>query len=123
MCYPESDKNILLVYSKSPHSQKISIDSAIPELEKDYSITNMHIFMCFGSARGSTSYELGHITKEAKHEIYQIQGDEKAHLLYDLSVKQGIIFTQMDGAYYMWELQGIKKVEDLYEFADSLYII
>lgn len=121
--YPESDNNLLLVYSKSPSSQRISIQSIIPKMEKDYSITDMDSYLCFGSAEGIATHVFTHITKEAKHKVYKIHGGEKAHLLYDLSTEQGVIFVRMDGAYYMWELQGIKKIEDLYEFADSLYII
>ena len=33
--YPESDNNLLLMYSKSPSSQRISIQSIIPKMEKD----------------------------------------------------------------------------------------
>lgn len=121
--YPVSDNNLLLAYSKNSDFQRISIQSAMPKLEKGYSITDMNIYMCFGSDESSASFVFNHLTKEAEHEIYKIQGGEEAHILYDLSVKQGIIIVRMDGAYYMWELQGIKKVEDLYEFADSLCII
>lgn len=121
--YPESDNNLLLVYSKSPSTQRISIQSIIPKMEKNYYITDMNIYLCLGSAEGSATYVFEPITKEAKHKVYKIHGGEKAHLLYDLSIAQGIVFVRMDGAYYMWELQGIKKIEDLYEFADSLYII
>ena len=121
--YPESDNNLLLVYSKSPSTQRISIQSIIPKMEKNYYITDMNIYLCLGSAEGSATYVFEPITKEAKHKVYKIHGGEKAHLLYDLSIEQGIVFVRMDGAYYMWELQGIKKIEDLYEFADSLYII
>lgn len=121
--YPESDNNLLLVYSKSPSSQRISIQSIIPKMETDYSITDMDSYLCFGSAEDIATHVFTHITKEAKHKVYKIHGGEKAHLLYDLSTEQGVIFVRMDGAYYMWELQGIKKIEDLYEFADSLYII
>nr|WP_317362727.1 hypothetical protein [uncultured Blautia sp.] len=121
--YPESDNNLLLVYSKSPSSQRISIQSIIPKMEKNYSITDMDSYLCFGSAEDIATHVFTHITKEAKHKVYKIHGGEKAHLLYDLSTEQGVIFVRMDGAYYMWELQGIKKIEDLYEFADSLYII
>lgn len=121
--YPESDNNLLLVYSKTPSAQRISIQSIIPKMEKGYSITDMDSYLCFGSAEVIATHVFTHITKEAKHEVYKIQGGEKAYLLYDLSTEQGVIFVRVDGAYYMWELQGIKKIEDLYEFADSLYII
>lgn len=121
--YPESANNLLLVYSKSPSAQRISIQSIIPKMEKDYSITDMESYLCFGSAEGIFTHVFTHITEEAKHKVYNIHGGEKAHLLYDLSTEQGVIFVRMDGAYYMWELQGIKKIEDLYEFADSLYIM
>ena len=121
--YPERDNNLLLVYSKSPSTQRISIQSIIPKMEKNYYITDMNIYLCLGSAEGSATYVFEPITKEAKHKVYKIHGGEKAHLLYDLSIEQGIVFVRMDGAYYMWELQGIKKIEDLYEFADSLYSI
>lgn len=121
--YPESDNNLLLIYSKGSSSQRISIQSIIPKMEKDYSITDMNSYLCFGSEEVIATHVFTHITKETKHEVYKIQGGEKAHLLYDLSTEQGVIFVRMDGAYYIWELQGIKKIEDLYEFADSLYII
>ena len=71
----------------------------------------------------STYFHPEYHTKNGKGLFYNRHGGEKAHLLYDLSTEQGVIFVRMDGAYYMWELQGIKKIEDLYEFADSLYII
>lgn len=41
--------------------------------------------------------------------------------MYDLSKKKGAVFVRMDGAFYVWELGGIKVLDDLYEFADSIH--
>ena len=95
--YPESDNNLLLVYSKSPSTQRISIQSIIPKMEKNYYITDMNIYLCLGSAEGSATYVFEPITKEAKHKVYKIHGGEKAHLLYDLSIEQGIVFVRICG--------------------------
>lgn len=118
--YPESDKNFLLLYNTAGN-RTVSIQGVKAKLEKDYQITYMDIYMCFGPQTDRTRYSLQNISDEAEHVIYEIAEGEEAHLLYDLSVGTGTVFVRMDGAFYVWELEGIRSLEDLYEFADSIH--
>ncbi len=115
--YPESDKNFLAGYDT--HSGTIRVMGVIPDIGKNYYILHREICLCFEPY--VIRYSFYQITDEAEHEIYEIVGGEQAHLFYDLSKKKGTVLIRLDGAYYMWELAGIKTVDDLYEFADSLY--
>ena len=120
MIYPVSDKNFLLLYN-TVGNRTVSIQGVKAKLEKDYEVTYMDIYLCFGPETDRTRYSLQNITDEADHVIYEIAEGEEAHLLYDLSVKKGAVLVRMDGAFYVWELKGIKKLEELYEFADSIH--
>lgn len=116
--YPENEKNFLLVYNAN--GPTISIDGVIPKLEKNYKILHTNSYLClFKTDRARCS--LRNITDEAKHELYEIDSRTEAHLLYDLTVGKATIFVQVEGAYYVWELEGITTLDDLHEFADSLY--
>lgn len=121
--YPESDKNFLLLYDDDAKERNISIRGVCPELGKNYRISGMYIYLYFGSATGRVRPTLREITEEAKHETYEIAGGEQAHFLYDLTVGKAEIFVRKEGAYYEWQLDGIESLDDLYEFADSIYWI
>lgn len=116
--YPESNRNILLVYSD--RERTVSIRGVRPKLERDYKISDMYIYLCFGPQTDHVRYSLREITEEVQYEAYEIAGGEKAHLLYDLAVKKAVIIVRKEGAYYEWELEGITDLDDLYEFADSI---
>ena len=119
LIYPESDKNFFLLYNTAGN-RTVSIQGVKAKLEKDYQITYMDIYLCFGPETDHARYSLQNITDEADHMLYEVAGGEEAYLLYDLSVEKGTVFVRMDGAFYVWELKGIKDLEDLYEFADSI---
>lgn len=118
--YPESDKNFALLYNNDGRSRTVSIYGVDPKPWKDYYISYMNIYMCFGPQTDRARYSLQNITDEADYVTYEITGGEQAHLMYDLSKKKGVVFVRMEGAFYVWELQGIEVLDDLYGFADSL---
>lgn len=119
--YPESNHNFVLMYDSHARARTVSIHGAAPKLEKDYSISYMNIYICFGPATDRARYSLRGITDEADHVTYEIAEGEQAHLLYDMSKKKGAVFVRLDGAFYVWELEGIKELGHLYEFADSIH--
>lgn len=121
--YPQSDRNFLLLYDDDARERNISILGVCPELEKNYQISGVNTYLYFGSGTGHVRPTLREVTKEAKHETYEVAGGEQAHLLYDLTVGKAEIFVRRQGAYYAWELEGIESLDDLYEFADSLHWI
>lgn len=119
--YPESDQNFVLIYDNAARSRTVSIHGVDPKLGKDYSISYMNIYLCFGPQTDRARYSLRNITDEADYVTYEIAEGEQAYLLYDLSKKTGAVFVRMDGAFYVWELEEIKNLDDLYEFADSIH--
>ncbi len=80
-----------------------------------------HNFVLMYDSHARARYSLRDITDEADHVTYEIAEGEQAHLLYDMSKKKGAVFVRLDGAFYVWELEGIKELGDLYEFADSIH--
>lgn len=119
--YPKSDKNFLLLYDGDARERNISILGVCPELEKNYQISGVHIYLYFGSVTGHVRPTLREITEEIQYETYEVAGGEQAHFLYDLTVGKAEIFVRKEGAYYEWELEGITNLDDLYEFADSIH--
>lgn len=118
--YPESNRNFILIYDNNSRTRNVSIFGVKPEIEKDYQISYMQIYLCYGPETDRARYSLQNITEEACQETYEIIDGEQAHLMYDLSVGKGVIFVRMEGAFYVWGLEGIEKQDDLYEFADSI---
>lgn len=121
--YPEGNQNFMLLYDNGSRTRTVSIWGVNPRLEKDYQVSYMHIYLCFGPETDRARYSLQDITDEANYVTYEISNGEQAHLMYDLSIGKGVIFVRMDGAFYVWELEGIKNLDDLYEFADSIHWI
>lgn len=115
--YPESDRNLLLLYNSREATATVS--SAHPSIGKNYQISDMKIYLCFGTDDHYRS-TLSGITDEINHEIYQLNIGEEAHLLYDLSVGKAMVIVRTTGAYYAWKLENVSSEADLYEFADSL---
>ncbi len=121
--YPESDRNFTLKYDDDTENQVISIEENYHKFEKDYYISYMNIYLCFGSEKGRGRCSLENITDEADYVTYEIAEGEQAYILYDLSVGKATVFVRVDGAFYEWNLERIKDLDDLYDFADSIHWI
>lgn len=121
--YPEGDRNFILIYDNNSRTRNVSIWGVKPKLEKNYQISYMNIYLCFGPETDRARYSLQNITDEANYETYKFVNGEQAHLMYDLSIGKGVVFVRMEGAFYVWELEGIDSQDDLYEFADSIHWI
>lgn len=121
--YPEGNRNFILIYDNNSRTRNVSIWGVKPKLEKDYQVSYMNIYLCFGPETDRARYSLQNITDEANYETYEIVNGDQAYLMYDLSIGKGVIFVRQEGAFYVWELEGIESRDDLYEFANSIHWI
>lgn len=119
--YPESEKNFTLKYTDDTQNRTISIEEAYPKFDKDYYISYMNIYLCFGPEKDRGRCSLENITDEADYIKYEIAEGEQAYILYDLSLENATVFVWMDGAFYEWNLAGVNDMDDLYDFADSIH--
>ncbi len=118
--YPENDMNFILKYDGTGN-QTISIEENYHNFGKDYYISYMNIYLCFGTEQGRGRCSLENITDEADYIKYEIAEGEQAYILYDLSLENATVFVWMDGAFYEWNLAGVNDMDDLYDFADSIH--
>lgn len=94
--YPESEKNFTLKYTDDTQNRTISIEEAYPKFDKDYYISYMNIYLCFGPEKDRGRCSLENITDEADYIKYEIAEGEQAYILYDLSLENATVFVWME---------------------------